>query len=137
MDAKLARMLDAKTAPTYAQVEEIVDAFADNLKTLNDYIIRLNKIILTSNDRHIVAIGGGGFGRNPHSRVIERYILDLCKKDTPNILFIPTASAEEDSYIVNFYSAFNSTSDFFSNNRAHAPPHESEVEYAEFNGHPF
>ena len=65
---------------------------------------------MTSNDRHIVAIGGGGFGRNPHSRVIESYILDLCTKERPNVLFIPTASAEEDSYIVNFYSAFNGLS---------------------------
>ena len=56
---------------------------------------------------HIIAIGGGGFGRNPNHNKIERYILDQSAKKTPSILFIPTASAEEKSYIVNFYACFS------------------------------
>ena len=46
---------------------------------------------------HIIAIGGGGFGRNPNHNKIEKYILNQSEKENPNILFIPTASAEDKS----------------------------------------
>ena len=57
--------------------------------------------------RHIVAIGGGGFGRNPNKPVIEDYILNLTDSKKPTITFFPTASAEDSNYIVNFYTAFS------------------------------
>jgi dipeptidase E len=57
--------------------------------------------------KQIIAIGGGGFGRNPQQHLIEQYILDQAKSDRPNILFIPTATGELDSYIVNFYKVFS------------------------------
>ena len=60
-----------------------------------------------SNIGQIIAIGGGGFGRNPNSTIIEDYILKLSSSDIPKICFIPTASAEDKSYIVNFYKAFS------------------------------
>ena len=55
----------------------------------------------------IIAIGGGGFGRNPKHNIIEQYLLNLSDKEKPNILFIPTASAEDKSYIINFYTCFS------------------------------
>ena len=55
---------------------------------------------------HIIAIGGGGFGRNPKHNKIEKYILSQVDKEKPNIVFIPTASAEDKAYIINFYSCF-------------------------------
>ncbi len=55
----------------------------------------------------IISIGGGGFGRNPNHRVIEQYILSQSDKEVPNICFIPTASAEDKSYIVNYYKSFS------------------------------
>ena len=58
-------------------------------------------------DRQIIAIGGGGFGRNPKHNKIEKYILSQIDKDKPNILFIPTASGEDKNYIINFYSCFS------------------------------
>ena len=58
-------------------------------------------------DRQIIAIGGGGFGRNPIHNKIEKYILSQIDKDKPNILFIPTASGEDKNYIINFYSCFS------------------------------
>ena len=58
-------------------------------------------------NRQIIAIGGGGFGRNPRHNKIEKYILNLVEKKSPNILFIPTASADDKSYIVNFYQCFS------------------------------
>ena len=55
----------------------------------------------------IISIGGGGFGRNPKHNKIEKYILNQVKKNRPNIVFIPTASAEDKGYIINFYSCFS------------------------------
>ena len=55
----------------------------------------------------IIAIGGGGFGRNPKQNKIEKYILGQSGNKNPNIVFIPTASAEDKGYIVNFYSCFS------------------------------
>ena len=57
--------------------------------------------------KQIIAIGGGGFGRNPNQRIIEKYIIDQSSESRPNVLFIPTASAEDKSYTVNVYSCFN------------------------------
>ena len=54
----------------------------------------------------IIAIGGGGFGRNPNKPIIEEYIVNQSTIAKPNILFIPTASAEDKAYTVNFYKAF-------------------------------
>ncbi len=61
-----------------------------------------------NDDGHIIAIGGGGFGRNPKKPIIEDYILNLSDSQKPNITFFPTASAENSDYIVNFYTAFSS-----------------------------
>ena len=56
--------------------------------------------------RQVIAIGGGGFGRTQESNLIEQYILDQTSKKKPKICFIPTATGDLDSYIVNFYSVF-------------------------------
>ena len=55
----------------------------------------------------IIAIGGGGLGRNPNQPIIEKYILDQSSAEKPNVCFIPTASAEDKAYTVNFYTAFS------------------------------
>ena len=57
--------------------------------------------------KHIVAIGGGGFGRNNISYLIEKYILELSDKICPKICFLPTATGDDDTYIVRFYTIFN------------------------------
>ncbi len=56
--------------------------------------------------KHIVAIGGGGFGRNSSSSLVEKYLLNLTGKDLPKICFLPTATGDNDTYIVRFYSIF-------------------------------
>ena len=58
----------------------------------------------------IIAIGGGGFGRNPNHRKIEKYILELTGKEKPNVVFFPTASAENQAYIIQFYKCFTKIS---------------------------
>ncbi len=57
-------------------------------------------------EKNIIAIGGGGFGRNLSSSLIENYILNLSTKDCPSICFLPTATGDNESYIVRFYSVF-------------------------------
>ena len=57
--------------------------------------------------RQIIAIGGGGFGRNPGLGIIEKYILDQSEKNNPNICFIPTATGDDESYKVSYYSTFS------------------------------
>jgi len=57
-------------------------------------------------NKQIIAIGGGGFGRNLSSLLIEKYLLSLSNNDSPRICFLPTASGDNESYIVRFYSAF-------------------------------
>ena len=57
--------------------------------------------------KHIVAIGGGGFGRDNRSCLIEKYILNLSGKTKPRICFLPTATGDNDTYIVRFYSIFS------------------------------
>ena len=57
-------------------------------------------------NKNIIAIGGGGFGRNTSSYLIENYILNLSEKDYPKICFLPTATGDDDTYIVRFYSVF-------------------------------
>ena len=58
--------------------------------------------------RQIIAIGGGGFGRKITDLKIEKYILNQCSKNNPNICFIPTATGDDQEYIDSFYEAFNS-----------------------------
>ena len=56
--------------------------------------------------KHIVAIGGGGFGRNNSIGLIEKYLLNLSGNNCPKICFLPTATGDNDTYIVRFYSTF-------------------------------
>ena len=57
-------------------------------------------------DRHVVAIGGGGFGRSLGNLKIEKHIISLANKENPYVCFIPTATGDNDAYKVNFYSVF-------------------------------
>ena len=57
-------------------------------------------------NKHIIAIGGGGFGRKNSSVLIEEYLLNISGKNYPKICFLPTATGDNDSYIVRFYSIF-------------------------------
>jgi dipeptidase E len=60
--------------------------------------------------KQIIAIGGGGFGRNPGEGKIENYILNQSDKNKPNVCFIPTATGDNEAYKVNYYSTFSGLS---------------------------
>ncbi|HJL80441.1 MAG: peptidase E [Gammaproteobacteria bacterium] len=57
--------------------------------------------------RQIIAIGGGGFGRNPGEGIIEGYILDQSETDKPKVCFIPTATGDDEGYKESYYSTFS------------------------------
>ena len=58
--------------------------------------------------RHIIAIGGGGFARDPTNLSLERYILRQARRPNPAVCFIPTATGDSSVYVANFYAAFTS-----------------------------
>ena len=58
--------------------------------------------------RQIIAIGGGGFGREIIDLKIEKYIINQSDNQKPSICFIPTATGDDEGYINNFYKAFDS-----------------------------
>ena len=57
-------------------------------------------------DRHIVALGGGGFSMEPDNPTLDDYILGLVDRRLPRVCFVPTASGDADPYIVRFFDAF-------------------------------
>ncbi len=56
--------------------------------------------------QQIIAIGGGGFGGSETTGLVERYLLKQSSATTPRICFLPQASAEDPTYIINFFSCF-------------------------------
>ncbi len=56
--------------------------------------------------RHIIAIGGGGYQREPAYAKIEDYLLRLTGKASPKVCFIPTASGDDMKSILQFYTYF-------------------------------
>jgi peptidase E len=57
--------------------------------------------------RHIIAIGGGGFARDPKNQALERYILKHARRRHPSVCFLPTATGDAPIYIAAFYAAFS------------------------------
>jgi len=56
--------------------------------------------------RTIVAIGGGGFGREPYDSRLDEYLLSLVDEPRPKIALLPQATAEDKDYIVRFFQAY-------------------------------
>jgi peptidase E len=57
-------------------------------------------------DRHLVALGGGGFSDDGDSGLLDDYVMSLTGADRPRVCFIPTASGDATAYITQFYTAF-------------------------------
>lgn len=56
--------------------------------------------------KHIVAMGGGGFSMESDNPLLDKYVLGLTNKSKPKICFIGTASGDAQSYIDRFYASF-------------------------------
>jgi peptidase E len=57
-------------------------------------------------DRRIVGLGGGGDSVE-QSALLHQYVLGLVGKERPRVLFVPTASADDDEYIVWVHEQFD------------------------------
>ena len=57
---------------------------------------------------HIVPMGAGKAVMDRRHDPLHDYVLQLTGKDDPVVLFIPTATGDDASYIVSFYEAFHS-----------------------------
>jgi dipeptidase E len=55
-------------------------------------------------ERHIVALGGGGFSDGDPS--LDDFILGLARSPRPRVCFVATASGDSESYLVRFYETF-------------------------------
>jgi peptidase E len=55
-------------------------------------------------DRHIVAMGGGGFSDD--DPMLDDFILGLTGRERPRVCFVPTASGDAAAYVERFYAAF-------------------------------
>lgn len=55
-------------------------------------------------ERHIVAMGGGGFAAG--DPVLDRYVLELVDSPRPRVCFLPTATATVPVYLRGFFDAF-------------------------------
>lgn len=58
-------------------------------------------------DRHIVALGGGGFSMEPGNPLLDSFVLSLTRKSRPRIGFLPTASGDSNDYVALFYRTFS------------------------------
>jgi dipeptidase E len=63
-------------------------------------------------ERHIIAMGGGGFSMEPENPLLDDFVLELARRARRirgrklRIAFVPTASGDNDSYLHHFYRAF-------------------------------
>jgi dipeptidase E len=58
--------------------------------------------------KQIIVMGGGGFSMEPDNLLLDNYILAQAQVSRPRVCFLPTASGENEDYIIRFYKAFTS-----------------------------
>jgi dipeptidase E len=51
----------------------------------------------------IIALGGGGLGKDEHARALDAYVLAQAGKANPSVCFLPTATGDDDAYLARFY----------------------------------
>ncbi|MBV8139369.1 MAG: peptidase E [Deltaproteobacteria bacterium] len=58
-------------------------------------------------ERHIVAMGGGGFTMDGDNPLLDDFVLSLARTKTqPRLCFVATASGDNDGYIARFHEVF-------------------------------
>ncbi|HEU4964039.1 MAG TPA: Type 1 glutamine amidotransferase-like domain-containing protein, partial [Bacilli bacterium] len=61
---------------------------------------------MTSVNKQIIAMGGGGFSMEPENLLLDRYVLKQTGKARPKVCFVGTASGDSQGYIDRFYKSF-------------------------------
>jgi dipeptidase E len=54
---------------------------------------------MSEKTKQIIAIGGGGFYRDPENLGLEKYVIRQAGVESPRVAFVPTASGEPDHYV--------------------------------------
>jgi dipeptidase E len=62
---------------------------------------------VTARPPQIVAMGGGGFSSEPDNPLLDDFVLGLTGATRPRVCFLPTATGNVATYLVNFYAAFS------------------------------
>jgi dipeptidase E len=57
-------------------------------------------------DRHIVAMGGGGFSMEPHDTRLDDFVLGLAGASRPRVCFLPTPAGDDPAFVRMFRHAF-------------------------------
>ena len=58
-------------------------------------------------EKHIVAMGGGGFSMEPDNSLLDQYILGWVNKAQPKVCFLPTAGGDSDRFFIHGKSFTN------------------------------
>jgi peptidase E len=58
-------------------------------------------------NRRIIAMGGGGFSARPGDPELDAYVIEQARNPSPAICLLPTASGDPDDQIQRFYRAFH------------------------------
>lgn len=61
---------------------------------------------MTNPRRHIIALGGGGFGAEPGDAALDGFVLEHSRRSSPRVLFVPTATGDNPDYVARFEQAF-------------------------------
>lgn len=56
-------------------------------------------------EKHIVALGGGGWMMGEERSELDRYVLDITGKQDPKVCYVPTATGDADEAIQRFYNS--------------------------------
>jgi dipeptidase E len=56
--------------------------------------------------RHIVALGGGGFSDQVPFSLLDDFILSRARQSPPRVCFLPTATGDSETCVLNFYRAY-------------------------------
>ena len=55
----------------------------------------------------IFAMGGGGFTMEPENPALDEFILSLSPRPMPRLLYLPTASGDQEANVAHFHNAFD------------------------------
>ena len=62
---------------------------------------------MTAGPPTIFAMGGGGFTMEPDNAALDEFILSLSPRPVPRLLYLPTASGDQEANVAHFHHAFD------------------------------
>ncbi len=72
----------------------------------NGFLLAIIAWVRGVSERHILAMGGGGFSMEPDNPRLDDFALGLTGKEVPRVCFLATASGDAEGTLEAFYAAF-------------------------------